>query len=163
MPEPTRGPLYNEQESQSIRQENYEKTQTFNLFQDAMLWQARQMRIPYKAMFELTARCSMKCRMCYMRLDPPQIAAQGRELTTEEWIRLGQMAFEAGTLDLTLTGGEPMLRSDFAQIYTALSDMGFLLRIFSNATLVTPDIMALLRDRPPQSMEITLYLSLIHI
>lgn len=157
MPEPTRGPLYNEQESQSTRQENYEKTQTFNLFQDAMLWQARQMRIPYKAMFELTARCSMKCRMCYMRLDPPQIAAQGRELTTEEWIRLGQMAFEAGTLDLTLTGGEPMLRSDFAQIYTALSDMGFLLRIFSNATLVTPDIMALLRDRPPQSMEITLY------
>ena len=139
------------------RQENYERTQNFNMFQEAMLWHSRENHIPYKGMFEITPQCSMKCRMCYMRLDPPQIKQQGRELTTEEWIELGRMAFEAGTVDLTLTGGEVMLRPDFAEIYTALSDMGFLLRIFTNATLVSPKIMELLRDRPPQSMEITLY------
>ena len=150
-------PLQSDDELLRIREENYRRTQTFNQFQTAMLAHAKENHIPYKGTFELTPRCSMKCRMCYMRLDPPQIAAQGRELTTAEWIDLGRMAFEAGTLDLLLTGGEPMLRKDFAEIYTALSDMGFLLRLFSNATLVTPEIMNLLRDRPPQSMEITLY------
>lgn len=150
-------PLYSPEESQRIRGENYGRTQNFNQFQDAMLLHAKENHIPYKGVFELTPRCSMQCRMCYMRLDPPQIKAQGRELDTEEWIRLGRMAFEAGTLDLLLTGGEPMLRPDFAKVYTALSDMGFLLRIFTNATLVTPEILSLLRERPPQSMEITLY------
>jgi len=149
--------IYSPEESQRIRQENYDKTQEFNLFQDAMLQHARENHIAYKGTFELTPRCSMKCRMCYMRLDSPQIKRQGRELTTAEWIALGRMAVDAGTLDLLLTGGEPMLRPDFADIYTALSDMGFLLRIFTNATLVTPEILDLLRDRPPQSMEITLY------
>ncbi len=139
------------------RVDNYERTQTFNMFQDGMLRHARENNIPYKGTFELTPACSMKCRMCYMRLDPPQIRAQGRELTTAEWIRLGQMALDAGTFDLLLTGGEPMLRPDFAEIYTALSDMGFLLRVFTNATLVTDEILNLFRERPPQAMEITLY------
>lgn len=149
--------MQNNEDILRIRRENFERTQNFNLFQEAMLWHARENRIPYKATFELTPRCSMKCRMCYMRLDPPQIRAQGRELTAEEWIRLGRMAFDAGTVDLLITGGEPMLRPDFSEIYTALSDMGFLLRVFTNATLVKPDIMDMLRERPPQGIEITLY------
>lgn len=153
----TKGPLYSPEESYRIREGNYQNTQNFNMFQEAMLWHTRENHIPYKATFELTPRCSMKCRMCYMRLEPHQMKAQGRELTTDEWIRLGQMAAEAGTLDVLLTGGEPMLRPDFADIYLAFTEMGFLLRIFSNATLVTPEIMQLLRDRPPQAMEVTLY------
>lgn len=151
------GPLYTKEESLRMREENFQRTQTFNMFQEAMLWHARENHIPYKGTFELTPRCSMKCRMCYMRLDPPQIKAQGRELTTAEWIGLGRMAFERGTVDLLLTGGEPMLRADFAEIYTALSDMGFLLRVFTNGTLVTPEILSLFRERPPQAVELTLY------
>ncbi|MCL1795856.1 MAG: radical SAM protein [Clostridia bacterium] len=150
-------PLPDVDENLRAREENYQHTQNFNMFQEAMLRHAEENHIPYKATFELTPRCSMKCRMCYMRLDPPQIKEQGRELTAKEWISLGRMAAEAGTLDLLLTGGEPMLRPDFAEIYTAFTEMGFLLRVFTNATLVTPEIMDLLRERPPQAMEITLY------
>lgn len=149
--------LYTQEEALRIRQENYEKTQNFNAWQQAMLEQAMQLHIPHKGTFELTPFCSMKCKMCYMRLDPPQAAQQGRLLTAEEWIRLGKMAFDAGTVDLLLTGGEPLLRKDFAQIYTALSEMGFLLRLFTNATMFTKETYDLLRERPPQSLEITLY------
>ena len=101
--------LYTQEEALRIRQENYEKTQNFNAWQQAMLEQAMQLHIPHKGTFELTPFCSMKCKMCYMRLDPPQAAQQGRLLTAEEWIRLGKMAFDAGTVDLLLTGGEPKL------------------------------------------------------
>ncbi len=152
-----KAPLFGEEESLNKRFENYEKTQTFNQFQDVMFYNARKHHIPYKGTFELTPRCNLHCKMCYMRLDPHQIKEQGRELTADEWISLGRMAFDMGTVDLLLTGGEIMLRSDFPRIYTALTDMGFLMRLFTNATLVTPEILDLLRDRPPQSMEITLY------
>lgn len=157
MSQPNNPPPYEPEESLRIREANYHRTQNFNMFQEAMLWHARENHIPYKATFELTPQCSMRCAMCYMRLDPPQMKLQGRELSTAEWIRLGEMAFEAGTLDLLLTGGEPMLRRDFPEIYRAFTEMGFLLRVFSNATLVTREIMELFRERPPQSMEITLY------
>lgn len=88
--------LYTQEEALRISQENYEKTQNFNAWQQAMLEQAMQLHIPHKGTFELTPFCSMKCKMCYMRLDPPQAAQQGRLLTAEEWIRLGKMAFDAG-------------------------------------------------------------------
>lgn len=149
--------LYSEEEALRIRRENYENTQNFNAWQQAMLNQAMEMHIPHKGTFELTPFCSMKCKMCYMRLDPDQAAKQGRLLTAEEWIRLGKMAFDAGTVDLCLTGGEPLLRKDFAEIYTALSDMGFLLRVFTNATMFTKETFDLFRERPPQNLEITLY------
>lgn len=150
-------PLLSEEEALRIREENYEKSLRWSEFQSKILAYSAANRIPYKASFELTPRCSLKCKMCLMRLDPCDMKAQGQELSTEEWIRMGQMAFEAGTMDLLLTGGEPMLRKDFKEIYTAFSDMGFILRVFSNATLVTDEILALFAERPPQSMEISLY------
>ena len=73
--------LYSEEEALRIRQENYEKTQAFNAWQQMMLAQARAMHIPHKGTFELTPFCSLKCKMCYMRLDPEQAAKQGRLLT----------------------------------------------------------------------------------
>ncbi|HML47216.1 MAG TPA: radical SAM protein, partial [Clostridia bacterium] len=143
-----------EEENPAAQQENRPK---WDVFQSAILDYASANRIPYKGTFELTPRCSLKCKMCLMRLDGCDMPAQGRELTTAEWIRLGGMAFEAGTMDLLLTGGEPMLRPDFAEIYEALSDMGFLLRVFTNGTLLTPKILSLFEERPPQGIELTVY------
>jgi radical SAM protein with 4Fe4S-binding SPASM domain len=125
--------------------------------QQAVRSYASMNRIPYKASFELTARCSLKCKMCYMRLDEDDIKLQGRELTTDEWIKLGEMAAKAGTVDLLLTGGEPMLRRDFKEIYTALTDLGFLMRVYTNATLVDDDILKLFEERPPHNVEVSIY------
>ncbi|MDR1570710.1 MAG: radical SAM protein [Oscillospiraceae bacterium] len=138
-------------------EERKRAVEAWNEMQRVIRAHASANRIPYKGTFELTARCSLKCKMCYMRLDQADIAAQGRELTAAEWIRMGELAFEAGTVDLLLTGGEPMLRPDFPEIYTALSDMGFILRVYTNATLVTDEIVALFEERPPQDVEISVY------
>ena len=139
------------------RRERQEKSRRWDEFQTAIRTYASDQRIPFKGTFELTPLCSLQCKMCLMRLDARSRDAAGRELTTSEWIRMGELAFEAGTIDLLLTGGEPMLRPDFIEIYTALSDMGFLLRVFTNATLVTPQIMALFEERPPQNIEVSVY------
>ena len=115
-----------------------------------------QDRFPLNATFELTARCNLNCKMCLVRIDHKRMAELGgRERTTEEWINMAQQIQEAGTISLLLTGGEPMLRPDFAQIYSEIAKMGFIVTLYTNATLITPEILKVLRDYPPHRLGIT--------
>ena len=118
---------------------------------------AKEKSIPFKGVFELTPRCNFDCNMCYVHLKPDEIPAVGREFTTEEWISIAREAQEAGTIELTLTGGEPFVRPDFREIYEAIHDMGFLIQIFSNGYLLTEETVEWLKKRPPHTMRFTLY------
>lgn len=113
--------------------------------------------IPVSGIFELTPRCNLRCKMCYIRLTPDQMAPIGRELTAEEWLQIAAAAKDAGLMFLLLTGGEPTLRSDFLQIYEALAQMGFSISINTNGTLLTPELRALWHRLPPAYVNITLY------
>lgn len=114
-------------------------------------------RYPVQCNFELTPRCNFHCKMCYVRLDAQEIPTRGRELTTAEWIRLGEQAVDAGTFGVTLTGGEPLMRPDFAEIYEAYSEMGFWLTLQTNLSMLDEKTMALLEERPPKLIKSTLY------
>lgn len=64
---------------------------------------------------------------------------------------------EIGSLWLLLTGGEVLLRPDFKKIYLAAKENGFLVSVFTNATLVTDDIVELFVAYPPFVTEVTMY------
>lgn len=113
--------------------------------------------IPISGTFELTARCNLQCKMCYVRLTPRQIATIGRELSTKEWLQLAQKAKQAGMVFLLLTGGEPTLRDDFCEIYETLAQMGFSISINTNGTLLTPSLRELWHKYPPSQVNVTLY------
>lgn len=115
-------------------------------------------RSPVSGTFELTGRCNLNCKMCYVHVDDQRIRQLGRrEKTAEEWICMGKQVFDAGTFQLLLTGGEPMLRPDFCETYQAIASMGFYLTLYTNATLVTPRIMEVLRKYPPHTLGVTIY------
>lgn len=115
-------------------------------------------RIPLNGTFELTARCNLGCKMCLIRIDNQRMSELGgRERTADEWIDMAGQIMEQGTLELLITGGEPMLRPDFTKIYKAIASMGFLITLYTNATLVTPQIMEALMEYPPHSLGITVY------
>lgn len=118
---------------------------------------AAQRHVPLGGTFELTPRCSLRCKMCYVRLDRTQMEQIGRELTAREWIALAGEAADAGTLNLLITGGEPLIRADFEEIYTALSQMGFIITLNTNATLMTPELLSLFKHYPPTATNVTLY------
>ena len=52
--------------------------------------------IPVCGTFELTPRCNLQCKMCYIRLTPEQMNPIGRELTATEWLHLARQAHAAG-------------------------------------------------------------------
>lgn len=113
--------------------------------------------IPVSGMFELTPRCNLQCKMCYIRMTPEQMAPYGREQTAEEWLRMGRECRDAGLVFLLITGGEPTIRSDFCEIWEGLAQLGLSLTINTNGTLLTPQIRELWHRLPPAQVNITLY------
>jgi radical SAM protein with 4Fe4S-binding SPASM domain len=118
---------------------------------------AAQRRAPLIGALELTARCNLSCQMCFVRREGTDPAVVQGELDAAAWRAVARQAIEEGTLFLLLTGGEPLLRPDFWEIYDPLSEMGFFLTLFTNATLVGDREAALFKKRPPSKAVVTLY------
>ncbi len=113
--------------------------------------------IPASGVFELTPRCNLRCKMCYVRLTPEQMTPIGQERTAAQWLELARQARDAGMTFLLITGGEPTLRSDFCEIYEGLSQMGLSISLNTNGTLLTDSIRTLWHRFPPAQVNITLY------
>ncbi len=56
---------------------------------------------------------------------------------------------DAGTLFLLITGGEPLLRKDFGELYIYARSKGILVTLFTNGTLLTEEIIKVLNQAPP--------------
>jgi radical SAM protein with 4Fe4S-binding SPASM domain len=113
--------------------------------------------LPMSASLELTERCNVNCAHCYINRPPGDREAQRRELTTSQWQNLLDDMTQAGVLGLVLTGGEPLLRDDFREIYAHAKKRGLIINLFTNGTLISPGLADFLRDLTPSMMEITVY------
>ena len=93
----------------------------YNLFINKLFMKADLGKIPLAGTFELTSRCTLDCKMCYIHKGICNKEAQSREKSTEWWLKLAEECKKRGTLNLLLTGGEPLIRNDFKDIYKVLS------------------------------------------
>jgi radical SAM protein with 4Fe4S-binding SPASM domain len=130
----------------------------FTAVPDFHLWDRMSAgRVPLSFDIEVTARCNNDCAHCYINLPAGDAAARARELTLEEIGSIAEQAVKLGALWCLITGGEPLLRPDFPEIYLLLKRKGLLLSVFTNACLVTPDHVALFRQYPPRDVEVSVY------
>lgn len=113
-------------------------------------------RFPLQAQWEITCRCNLKCVMCYTDCfnTPEHIQ---RELSTQEIFRILDEMKAAGVMELTLTGGEPMSRPDFKEIYLRAIQNGFLTTLFTNGTYITDEWIRLWQQYPPEKIEISVH------
>jgi MoaA/NifB/PqqE/SkfB family radical SAM enzyme len=75
----------------------------------------------------------------------------------ERWLKLAQEAKNAGMLYLLLTGGEPFLHPQFREILEGLHEMGFLITVNSNGTMIDESVIDWLKNCPPVRLNISLY------
>ena len=107
---------------------------------------------------ELTERCNNACVHCTINLPENDLAAQRRELGTDELKRILKEAAALGCLSVRYTGGEPLLRPDFKELYLYAKRLGMRVTLFTNATLLDEEIAALLKKYPPgEVVEVTVY------
>jgi radical SAM protein with 4Fe4S-binding SPASM domain len=122
-----------------------------------MLRRAAIDRQPAHGAFELTSRCNLSCRMCYIRHSAGDMTRVAKELSATAWLELARQGVDNGMVFLLLTGGEVFLRRDFFEIYEPLTRMGLVLALFTNGTLISKKIAERLAKAPPSCTEITLY------
>jgi len=131
---------------------------SFTRLPDFALWDKLEgRRIPLSFDLEATARCNNNCRHCYINLPPGDKAALHDELTLDEISHIADQAVSLGSLWCLITGGEPLLRQDFSDLYRVLKSKGLLVSVFTNACLVTDEHIRLFRRYPPREIEITVY------
>lgn len=100
--------------------------------------------------FEISRACNLNCQFCY---NPWKIAgARGRkaaaagvpdeaELPTERALRiLGKAIDESGATEVTLSGGEPLLREDLADVIRFLKKKKAKVAVVTNGTLLTKEV-----------------------
>ena len=113
-------------------------------------------RFPLSGQWELTCRCNLHCVMCYTDcFNTPDRLRQ--ELSFPKIVRIMDEIQEAGCLELCLTGGEPLARKDFLDIYAYAKQKGFLLTVFTNGTLLTEEIADYWVQDPPKMIEISFH------
>jgi radical SAM protein with 4Fe4S-binding SPASM domain len=124
---------------------------------DELLRQLQTRRYPLAGSFEVTERCNLACVHCFINQPVSSQEAVARELTLPQISMIFDQLVEAGCLFLLLTGGEPLLRPDFCDIYGYAKRAGLLVSLFTNGTLLTPRIADFLAEWRPFAIEITLY------
>jgi len=126
--------------------------------QEFALWdKLKSKRAPLSFELEITGRCNLDCRHCYINLPSNDPQARSGELTPREIDAIADQAVSMGTIWVLLSGGEPLLRGDFPEIYLSLKRKGLLVSVFTNATLVRDEHIALFRKYPPRDIEVTVY------
>jgi radical SAM protein with 4Fe4S-binding SPASM domain len=114
-------------------------------------------RMPLDVSLELTYRCNNGCVHCFCNLPSHDPKALQNELKTAEIKGILDELSGMGTLWLLLTGGEPLLRQDFEEIYIYAKKKGFVITIFTNGTLIDKEIVNTFKHYPPFAVEVTLY------
>ncbi|MDN5358934.1 MAG: hypothetical protein PWP76_777 [Candidatus Diapherotrites archaeon] len=90
---------------------------------------------PINIILELTTACNLRCTHCYVSAGEPL----PHELSTEEWVRLVQSAGDFA-VQITLTGGEPLVHPGFLDILAEAKKHNLAIRILTNGTLLSERI-----------------------
>lgn len=121
-----------------------------------MIKSAKLTETPISATFELTPRCNLDCKMCYVH-NQDSNALKERELSTETWKRVFDEAYDCGLLFATLSGGECLLRQDFKELYLHLWKKRVYITVFTNGILLNSDYLDFFKKYKPQKVQISLY------
>lgn len=98
---------------------------------------------PYTLVAELTYRCPLRCAYCS---NPVHLDHMGTELDAATWARVFDQAERLGVMQVTLTGGEPLLRSDLTELVAAARARDLYSTLITSGLPLDRDRLARLRD-----------------
>lgn len=102
--------------------------------------------VPYAVSWNLTKRCNLACKHCYLDAGVREIGADD-ELSEQKALEIvSQIAdVNPGTV-LILTGGEPLMHPAIYSICEKARDLGMMPVLGTNGTMLTPQIVSRLKE-----------------
>ena len=107
---------------------------------------------PLSALLELTYACNWRCVFCYNPRHHDR-----RRLDGDEWCAVIDDLRALGTLNVTLTGGEPLLHPQAFEVMAAARARAMTFRLFTNGSLVTDDVAHRIAELRPLTVELSLH------
>ncbi|MBU0693067.1 MAG: radical SAM protein [Candidatus Omnitrophica bacterium] len=115
-------------------------------------WRLKQ---PNVCQFELTFGCGLRCKHCYTDCyNKPSYLK--KELNTEQVKFILDKVYNAGIIWVCFTGGDPLIRPDFLDIYSYAKDKGFIVTVFTSGYSIDKKVVKYFEKRPPFVIETTL-------
>lgn len=113
---------------------------------------ALEKRIPLIGNFELTRKCPLNCLICYneRKKDVPEMT-----LTQIKSI-INQLA-EMGCFHINLTGGDPLIRNDFVEIYKHIVSQGMFPSVETSLVILPETVIELFSLHHPEKLFVSLY------
>jgi AdoMet-dependent heme synthase len=112
---------------------------------------ASALGIPFSAHLDITWRCNERCVHCYLDHD-----GKG-EMTTEEIKDVIRQLSESGTFQLSISGGEPLLRRDCFEILAFARARRMNVKLKTNAVMIGPNEAARIKQLGIEQVQISLY------
>ncbi len=107
---------------------------------------------PFLVVWNFTQLCNLRCKHCY--------ASAGNtapdELTPDEALKVAGKLADAGVNIIAFSGGEPLMRKDFFEVLKASADYGVFTAVATNATLITREVAARLKESKAGYIQISL-------
>jgi MoaA/NifB/PqqE/SkfB family radical SAM enzyme len=98
---------------------------------------------PYMAELDVTYQCNCRCRMCQRWQDP-----RGDELSADEYGALAGVLHQMGSHQISIAGGEPLLRDDVFSIIESFSGRGMSVNLCTNGLLIKKYHAEICKTRP---------------
>ena len=98
---------------------------------------------------ELTERCNYSCIHCYINKPENSSNLQAREMSTAFIKDVLRQSADLGCLSVRFTGGEPLLREDFIELYVFTRRLGMSVTLFTNGSLIDEELCKLFNEIPP--------------
>lgn len=110
-----------------------------------------KLMIPFSATIEVTDACNLQCLHCYR-------GVAKRSYWDEKHFRDVLCELKSmGTMNLTLTGGEPFANPDMCKFLEIANSLGFVVSIQSNLLLVNDDVINVMKNSNVSDVSVSLY------
>lgn len=125
-----------------------EEQSTHSVYQDTFggIYQLSRVHI------DVSSRCNEKCVHCYIPQNKKCSIMQG-----EMFYKVLRQCKEMNVLNLTISGGEPMLNPLLNEFLLACQKQNFSVNLLSNLTLLTEELLGIILNYPLLSIQTSLY------
>ena len=118
---------------------------------DSILARYKQECRIHSVQFEITHRCPCRCDHCFL------VKNTAGEMTTAEVLDLLDQLKTEGVLNLTITGGDPLVREDMETILARARDEGFLVYLMTTGYLIDEEKVRMLQRTGVKKVELSLH------
>jgi len=144
---------YNQVKSKTLKNDlSSNNSNTVLTVQDFLDAQFKNKPLLRNFQIELTSKCNERCIHCYI---PHEMKTD--EIEPNLFYSILEQCKEMKVLDLSLSGGEPLLHKNFCEFLKKSKELDFSVTVLSNLTLLNDDIIAEMKANRLSGVQVSLY------